>query len=122
VLLATQAMNFVFVPWLGHAGLALSIGMGALLNAGLLFGGLLRRGTYKPSPGWPAFAWRLLLANLLLGGALAWATLAVDWIGLQAQPGQRVLWVAGVLAGVALLYFGALAACGVRPRQFMRRG
>jgi putative peptidoglycan lipid II flippase len=122
VLMATQAMNFVFVPWLGHAGLALSIGVGALLNAGLLFGGLLRRGTYKPAPGWTGFAWRLLLANLLLGAALGWAALGVDWIGLQAQPGQRVLWVAGVLTGVALLYFGTLAACGMRPRQFMRRG
>jgi hypothetical protein len=26
-------MNVVFVPWLGHAGLALSIGLGALVNA-----------------------------------------------------------------------------------------
>jgi putative peptidoglycan lipid II flippase len=122
VLVATQLMNLVFVPWLGHAGLALSIGLGALINAGFLFRGLRRRGTYRPAPGWAAFAWKLLLANLLLGGALAWAAHGIDWIGLQAHAGQRVLWVALVLAGVALLYFSTLAACGVRARQFMRRG
>ncbi len=121
VLLVTQALNVVLVPALGHAGLALSIGLGALVNAGLLLAGLLRRGVYRPQPGWAALAWRLLLANSLLGGALAWAAQAVDWVGLQAQWGLRAGLVAAVLGGVALLYFGALLACGLRPRQFMRR-
>jgi hypothetical protein len=30
--------------------------------------------------------------------------------------------VGAVLAGVAVLYFAVLAACGLRPRQFMRHG
>jgi len=36
MLVLTQLMNLVFVPRLGHAGLALSIGLAALLNALLL--------------------------------------------------------------------------------------
>jgi putative peptidoglycan lipid II flippase len=122
VLLATQAMNLVLVPWLGHAGLALAIGLGALVNAGLLLRGLLRRGDYRPAPGWGRFALRVALANLALGAALAWAAQAVDWIALQSAWGQRAGGVAGVLGGVALLYFGVLAACGLRPRHLMRRG
>jgi len=122
ILLATQAMNVVLVPWLGHAGLALSIGLGAIVNASLLLGGLLRRGVYQPQPGWLGFAWRVALANVALGAALAWAATGVDWIGLQAHWGQRAAAVAGVLGGVALLYFGVLAACGLRPQQFVRRG
>jgi putative peptidoglycan lipid II flippase len=122
VLVATQALNVVLVPWLGHAGLALSIGLGALVNAGLLLAGLLRAGTYTPQPGWGAFVMKVLLANLALGAALAAAAQGIDWVGLQAQWALRVAAVAGVLAGVALLYFGVLAACGLRPRQFMRRG
>ncbi|MFY9510059.1 MAG: murein biosynthesis integral membrane protein MurJ, partial [Rubrivivax sp.] len=55
VLVATQLMNTVFVPWVGTAGLALSIGLGATLNALLLLLGLLRRGVYRPAPGWPAY-------------------------------------------------------------------
>jgi putative peptidoglycan lipid II flippase len=45
VLLITQLLNLLFVPWLAHAGLALSIGVGALINAVWLLVGLLRRGT-----------------------------------------------------------------------------
>ncbi len=122
ILVATQLMNLGLVPWLGHAGLALSIGIGALFNAGLLLVGLLRRGAFQPLPGWLAFAWRVGVANLAVGGALAWAAQGIDWIGLQAHWGQRAAAVAAVLGGVALLYFAVLAACGLRPRQFMRRG
>lgn len=122
VLVATQLMNLALVPWLGHAGLALSIGLGALVNAGLLLAGLLHRGLYRPLPGWTGFALRVALANLVLGAALAWAAQGIDWIGLQARWGLRAAAVAGVLGGVALLYFGVLAACGLRPAQFARRG
>jgi putative peptidoglycan lipid II flippase len=121
VLVVTQAFNVVLVPLLGHAGLALSIGLGAMVNAGLLLAGLLRRGVYKPAPGWAGFAVRVLLANLALGGALAWAADGIDWIGLQSQWGLRAAAVAGVLGGVMLLYGAVLLALGIRPRQFMRR-
>jgi putative peptidoglycan lipid II flippase len=120
VLLATQAMNLVLVPWLGHAGLALAIGLGALVNAGFLLGGLLRRGVYRPRPGWGGFMARVVVANLALGAGLAWAAQGIDWIGLQAHWGQRAGAVALVLTGVALLYFAVLAACGLRPRHLMR--
>ncbi len=121
VLLVTQAFNVVLVPLLGHAGLALSIGLGAMVNAGLLLSGLLRRGVYRPVPGWGGFVARVLLANLALGAALAWAAEGIDWLGLQTHWAQRALAVAAVLGGVTLLYLGVLLACGLRPRQFVRR-
>jgi putative peptidoglycan lipid II flippase len=120
VLMAVQAMNLVFVPWLGHAGLALSIGLGALVNATWLFFGLRRRGAYTPSPGWGGFALRVLVATAALGGLLGWAARYIDWIG-TAGPLRAAL-LAAVLAGAATLYFAVLFALGLRPRQFMRRG
>jgi putative peptidoglycan lipid II flippase len=120
VLIAVQAMNLVFVPWLGHAGLALSIGLGALVNATWLFIGLRRRGAYTPSPGWGSFALRVLAATSVLGALLWWAARHIDWIG-TAGPLRAAL-LAAVLGGAAALYFGVLLACGVRPRQFTRRG
>ena len=122
VLLATQAMNALFVPWFGHAGLALSIGLGALINATCLLIGLRRTGAYTPSPGWPAFLARVLLATAALTGALAWAAWGIDWIGLAAHWGWRIGLMAAVLGGVALLYFSLLALLGLRPQQFMRHG
>ncbi len=122
VLVATQVMNLVLVPWLGHAGLALSIGLAALLNAGLLLRGLLQGGVFRPRPGWAAFAARLLLANAALGLALAWAARSFDWLELQSRSGLRALLLAGVLLGVAGLYFGVLALGGLRPGHLTRRG
>ena len=121
VLVATQAMNLVFVPWIGHAGLALSIGVGALLNAGLLLAGLLRSGVYRPRPGWGVFALRIGAACAMLGAGLAWSARHIDWIGLQAHGWQRAGWMAAVLLGVAAGYFALLAASGLRPRHFARR-
>ena len=122
VLIATQVMNALFVPWLGHAGLALSIGLGALINAGCLLIGLRRIGAYTPSPGWAGYLGRVLLATAALTAVLAWAAWRIDWIGMAAQWGWRIGLVAAVLAGVGLLYFGLLALLGLRPRQFMRHG
>jgi putative peptidoglycan lipid II flippase len=120
VLAATQMLNLVLVPRLGHAGLALAIGLGALLNASWLLVGLRRSGAYRPAPGWGPFLARVSFATSLLTLALWWAANRVDWIALQAQRGVRVAILAAVLAGVALLYFAALRATGLRLRQFSR--
>lgn len=122
VLLATQAMNLLFVPRFGHAGLALSIGLGAMVNAAWLLFGLRQRGLYRPEPGWGAFAARVLLATAALTAALAWAAAGIDWIGLASHWGQRIGLLSAVLLGAALLYFGLLILLGLRPRQFMRHG
>jgi putative peptidoglycan lipid II flippase len=121
VLVATQLMNLALVPALGHAGLALSISLGALVNAGVLLRSLLRQGTYRPRPGWSGFAARVLLANAVLGAELAGAAWRIDWVALQAHPGWRAGAMALVLGGVAATYFAVLAACGLRPRDLMRR-
>jgi putative peptidoglycan lipid II flippase len=112
----------VLVPWLGHAGLALSIGLGALLNAGWLLVGLRRGAVYRPLPGWPVYATRVLLGCMAMGALLLWADRGIDWIGLQARWGQRAGWMAAVLAGAALLYFAVLYAVGLRLAHFRRRG
>jgi len=121
VLVATQAMNLVLVPRFGHAGLALSIGLGALVNAGWLLIGLRSAKVYQPLPGWGLFMLRVLLACAALGALLAWAGQAIDWIGLQSQWGWRAGWMAAVLGGAALLYFSVLLICGLRPGHFRRR-
>ena len=119
VLVCTQLFNLLFVPLLAHAGLALSIGLGALLNAGWLLFGLLRRDVYRPQPGWLRFGLQVAAAAALLGLYLAWADGALDWLALGKAA--RVLWLALVVAGAALLYFGVLLASGLKLRQFVRR-
>ena len=119
MLVLTQAMNLAFVPQFGHAGLALSIGLGALLNAGWLLVGLRRRGAYQPLPGWRRFLLQVAAASALLALYLVWAAGALDWLALGKA--ERVLWLALAVLGAALLYFGVLLATGLKLRQFVRR-
>jgi putative peptidoglycan lipid II flippase len=121
-LVLTQTMNLVLVPWLGHAGLALSIGTAALFNAGALLVLLKRRGLWRPGAGWAAFGGRVAAACGALGAGLVVAGRSLDWISLQAHPWLRAGTLAAVLVGVAVLYFAVLRVGGVHPRQFVRRG
>jgi putative peptidoglycan lipid II flippase len=63
----------------------------------------------------------VLLANAVLCAGLGWAAWRIDWIALQAHATLRAGAVALVLGGVATAYFAVLAACGLRPRDLMRR-
>jgi putative peptidoglycan lipid II flippase len=111
----------VFVPWLGHAGLALSIGVAALINAGWLLWGLQRQGAYAPRPGWRRFVVQVMAGCAVLGVGLAGAAEGLDWAALRATPWLRVGWMVLCLGVAAVAYFGTLAAVGVQLRQFARR-
>ncbi len=119
VLVITQLLNLAFVPWLQHAGLALAIGIGALINALWLLLSLRRRGSYKPAPGWAVFALRVAVASALLGVFLIWAAGSVNWIGLKTAYLQRIGLLALVLIASAAIYFVALKVSGLKLRQLI---
>ena len=122
-LLLTQAFNALLILGLGMgaAALALSIGLAANANAGLLLWGLHRRGSYAATPGWGLFAAKVALASAVMGVLMAVLARQLDWLAL----GRHELWRAGAMAAAlgasALLYFGVLAALGIRMRNFVRK-
>ena len=121
VLLITQLLNLALVPVFAHAGLALAIGLGALINAAWLLVGLMRRGSYRPLPGWWRFAGQVVLASVLLGVFLAACAQALDWTALRSQPWLRIGLLAAVLAGSALIYFATLRLAGLNFRRLLGR-
>ena len=121
VLVITQLLNLALVPLFAHAGLALAIGLGALINALWLLIGLLLRGSYKPAPGWGLFALQVLAASALLTIFLVWAAQAFNWTQLREHSGQRIGLLAGVLGGSGIIYLGAVWAGGLKITQFIRR-
>ena len=121
VLVITQLLNVVLVPVFQHAGLALAIGIGALINALCLLVGLMWRGSYKPAPGWGMFALQVIAGSALLTVFLLWSADAVNWIGLKTSPFQRIGLLAGVLSASAAIYFVALQVSGLKLRQLIRR-
>ncbi len=119
-LLATQAMNFAFIWPLQHAGLALAIGLGACVNAGLLYRQLRRRGIYTPQPGWAAFALKIVIAIAAMGVCLWFAAGSGDeWLAAAATA--RMLRLTGVVLLGAAVYFATLWLLGFRLRDFTRR-
>ncbi len=115
----TQIMNFAFIGWLKHAGLALSIGLASCFNAGMLWRGLRQRGVYQPQAGWGVFMLKLLAALIVLGSVL-WFASAGDTAWLAMSGGQRVLQLSTVVLAGILSYFATLWLLGFRPRDFRR--
>ena len=119
-LVATQAMNLAFIGWLQHAGLALSIGLAACLNAALLYRGLRRHDVYHPQPGWTAFSLKLLAALVVMGGAL-WLASGSDAAWLAYPLPERLIRL-GVMVGLGVIaYFATLWVLGFRLNDFKRR-
>jgi putative peptidoglycan lipid II flippase len=121
VLIATQLCNVAFVPVFAHAGLTLSVGLGACVNAALLYAGLVRRGIYTPSSGWALFLTQLLGASLVLAGAMHWCAISFDWIGLHTRPFVRIALLAACIVVFVALYFSMLWLMGFKYSYFRRR-
>jgi putative peptidoglycan lipid II flippase len=121
VLVATQLMNLVFVPQMAVAGLALSIGLGACINALFLYTGLRRRKIFVPDPGWRSFFLKLVVAVCLMGAVSWYGQAQLDWAAMQAHPWLRAGALFLIIGASATVYFAVLFALGFRPRDFKRR-
>lgn len=119
-LAATQVMNLAFIGWIGHAGLALSIGLAACLNAAMLYRGLRRMDIYQPQPGWPAFITKLFLALVVMAGVL-WFGMGSEAGWLQAGFLARSIHLAWLVPLGATAYFATLWLLGFRLGDFKRR-
>jgi putative peptidoglycan lipid II flippase len=121
VLLITQGLNVLFVPLLAHAGLALAIGVGAMVNALWLLVGLVRSRTFVPQPGWARFALQVLAASALLAIFLMWTNSSIPWLALHSEKLKRIGALALTVSAGAAIYFIAIWATGLNLRQLLRR-
>lgn len=97
----------------GYIGLALASALSSMVNATLLYRGLVRQGIYRLTPATLQVLLRLLLASL--GMALALMLFTPDrahWLALSL--GRRIGWLAVLISGALLLYGGLLLCLGIR--------
>ena len=118
-LAVTQLFNLMFIGWLRHAGLALSIGLAAYLNAALLYRGLRRHGIYAPQPGWALFYMKLAVALTLMGTAL-WLAGGDAAMWLSATLAERLIRLSAIVVMGVTVYFAALWGMGFRLSDFRR--
>jgi putative peptidoglycan lipid II flippase len=122
-LIATQLMNvlFIFGLELHHAGLALSIGLGACFNSAILFYLLRKRGIYQPEPGWGKFFLKLCIALLALGLSL-WFGMGSEQHWLTSHGWTRIIHLSWLVVLGVVVYFAVLFALGFRLKDFAKRG
>ncbi len=118
-LFVTQLLNLALIGWLEHAGLALSIGLAASLNAVLLYRGLRQRGIYTPQPGWLVFYLRLGFAMLSMGAVL-WFLVGDPAEWLRWHLSERLIRLSVIVLFGASVYFATLWIAGFRLRDFKR--
>jgi putative peptidoglycan lipid II flippase len=121
-LVTTQALNLIFYLFtdLKHAGLALSIGLGACLNAGLLYYQLRKQAIFTPKTGWINFMLKLAVALIVMGAVLYFAAGDTqNW--LQYRLMQRLLYMTGLVLLGAVSYFVTLYLLGFRLADFKHR-
>jgi len=121
-LLATQAMNalFVFGLEMAHVGLALAISLAACLNAGLLYWQLLRADIFRPLPGWGVFLFKLVVAVAVMVAVLL-GLLQVMPAWAEGEMFVRLVRLGALVVAGLVAYFGMLLILGFRPRDFARR-
>lgn len=100
-----------------HTLLALTNGVGAMLNAGLLYVGLARMGIVRPGHVMRGLLARIAIASSVMAGVLAWlgGDLAF-WLSTGTLV--RVMRLSGLIAVGIVVYFGVLWLLGVRAGQF----
>jgi putative peptidoglycan lipid II flippase len=121
-LITTQLMSlfFVFILKLNHAGLALAIGLGACMNAGLLYFYLRKAHLFQPQPGWSYFLLKQLIALIVMSTVLHFfAGNNAVWLSYKLVPKLTHLLV--LLALGAASYFATLWLLGIRIKDFIKR-
>ncbi|PLK58482.1 murein biosynthesis integral membrane protein MurJ [Candidatus Palibaumannia cicadellinicola] len=117
-IIITQLMNVTFIGPLKHAGLSLSIGLGACLNASLLYWQLRRQKLFQPQPGWLKFFLRLIFTVSVMAVALVVLLIIMpDWA--QGSMTWRLLRLIAVIVVGMIFYLTALRLAGFRPRDFV---
>lgn len=119
-LILTQVMNLAFIGPLKHAGLSLSIGLAACLNASLLYWQLRKQKIFTPAPGWGTFLTRLVVAVLVMAAALLGMMHIMPEWSQGSMPLRLLRLLAVVIAGIAA-YFATLMVLGFRIKEFARR-
>jgi putative peptidoglycan lipid II flippase len=123
----TMALNVIVVAglwWTGnlktpgaHALLALSNGIGAIMNAVLLYTGLVRSQVLRRGQALRGLLIRIVVASALMAAFLWW--FGGDIATWLATPKlHRIVWLTGLVAGGIGVYFAALWVMGVRAGQF----
>lgn len=114
--LSNICFGLLAIPF-GFLGLAMASALSAAVNASLLYRGLVQKGIYKVTVTTAIFTLKLLISACIMGTLVSYFSPDLNgWVSLHFW--QKVHWLAWLIVLAAISYFGALAALGIRLRDF----
>jgi putative peptidoglycan lipid II flippase len=124
IALASVGTNLVVslsvFTFFGHVGLALATSTAAIVQSYLLVRGLVRRGVYRPEPGFGMFLVKVAVAVVVMVAVLVSLTAPDrDWLNFSTL--RRVLELALICGAGFVAYVAALWLSGVRPDALRHR-
>ena len=119
-LFCTQFMNLIFIGYFQHAGLALAVGLGACINAGLLFYFLKKYNSFKLEASWLSFLLKIIVALLIMSLFLLYTRGTIsDWTSFSLLSKiSRLFFLVG--SGSAV-YFAALFLLGINLKELLNK-
>ncbi|WMY95178.1 MAG: murein biosynthesis integral membrane protein MurJ [Arsenophonus sp.] len=116
-LILTQLMNFIFVDFLKHVGLALSLALSSCFHALMLYLELRRKKLFYPLAGWGKFLLKLMIALIVMIFVLL---LILNFMPIWEQGNMlaRIFRLFSVILITAISYFSTLFILGLRLRDF----
>lgn len=103
-----------------HAGLAAATSLAAILNAALLYRGLIKGKILRHSNGWPLLLLRVGLANVVMLAVIYQLNRPLEW-WIAASMTTRIGWLSVTVVASGVAYFAALLLTGTRLSQFRLR-
>ncbi|MGX2950692.1 murein biosynthesis integral membrane protein MurJ [Ursidibacter sp. B-7004-1] len=108
-------LGVLAIPF-GYIGLAMASALSALVNATLLYRGLMKNQVYKISNKTILFSLKLLIAGCIMGAFVSYFSPELHQWALLSIWG-KIHWLIWLISLAAITYFATLIALGVRPRD-----
>lgn len=109
-------LNLIFIVPLQHVGLALSISLSALLNAGLLYYQLRKQNVFHPLVGWTKLLVRIFIASLSMSMLVGWGSGQLsEWLIMTRW--ERILSLSEWIMIGSITYCVILVGLGFRLRH-----
>ena len=113
-------MNLIFIGYFKHAGLALAVGLGACINAGLLFYFLKKYKAFKLETQWLSFILKIISALIVMSLFLLYSRGTIEeWTSFSLLGKISRLFF--LVSSGSAVYFLALFLLGINLKELLNK-